>query len=141
MWEVRNRTPFQAAGAFDRDKDGLESLCLAVRATVDAAKLRSALKAALMPVVLTHQTGPFQPWIFGPTSEVRGLPRCRRKASLTSRSRLVGRRGRCLRFGNGLGGSLRAHVRYLTGAATGAECTALRARQFVSVHGSVAQIA
>lgn len=33
MWEVRNRTPFAAAGAFARNQDGREIWCVAVRAT------------------------------------------------------------------------------------------------------------
>jgi hypothetical protein len=35
MWEVRNRTPFAAAGNFDRDSDGREAWCVAVRGTFD----------------------------------------------------------------------------------------------------------
>lgn len=35
MWEVKNRTPFKAAGAFERNVNGHESWCVAVRATFD----------------------------------------------------------------------------------------------------------
>lgn len=31
MWELRNRTPFQAVQAFDRDEEGREVLCIALR--------------------------------------------------------------------------------------------------------------
>jgi len=45
MWEVKNRTPFKSFGAFERDRDGLESWCVAVRATFDFS-VPNALKLA-----------------------------------------------------------------------------------------------
>lgn len=35
MWNVDNKTPFSTFGAFERDKDGREVWCVAVRATFD----------------------------------------------------------------------------------------------------------
>ena len=51
MWEVKNRTKFQAAGAFERDKDGLESWCVAVRATFDIGPAGDLAIASQQPEV------------------------------------------------------------------------------------------
>ncbi|WP_342078295.1 DUF2169 domain-containing protein [Yoonia sp. SS1-5] len=45
MWEIRNRTPFKTAGAFERDTNGQEVWCVAVRASFDIGP-QSALRIA-----------------------------------------------------------------------------------------------